>query len=153
MLRPCSPEVLELLPQSVVRACAEVHRRLGPGLPGDVYVAALCQELVTAGVPHQRNVAVPVFYRGVRLGDAPRLSVCVDGRLAVQVRTVETLLPAHRLELRALLRITGLRAGLLVNFHATRLKHGFVLIRRAIDEDVPVLDGRPGLRLPPPLDA
>jgi GxxExxY protein len=130
---PCESEdrSRENLTRLVVEACAEVHRRLGPGQKEATYEQALCQELALHGVAFQRHLSVPVFYRGVRLDAAYRIDVCVAGQIAVDIRAVDALLPVHRAEVRSRLRVTGLGAGLLVNFHTARFGEGLVLIRRA----------------------
>jgi len=151
MAQHLPPGALEPLTRVVVRAAFEVHRRLGPGLPQRAYVDAFSQELLFRRTHHQRRVPVPVFYRGVRLSDVQELDLCVGGKIAVDVRVGEAILPAHRLALRARLRMTGLDAGLIVNFHAARLRDGLVLIRRANGEGLVVpLSRGDG---PPPLPA
>jgi GxxExxY protein len=121
---------LDELTRLTLGACAEVHRRLGPGLTEATYEQALCQELVHRKLPFQRQVPLPVFYRGVRLEAAYRVDVCVAGRIVVDVRSVDAVREVHRSELRSRLRVTGLSVGLIVNFHTARLAQGLVLIRR-----------------------
>jgi GxxExxY protein len=117
-----------------VEACVEVHRRLGPGLTERVYARALCQELCFRGLTHQAHVALPVYYRGVRLDAEYEVDVCVAGRLVVEVVAVAELLPVYRAELRTKLRLTGLSRGLLVNFRVSRLATGIVLLKRTADD-------------------
>jgi GxxExxY protein len=121
---------LDELTRLTVEACTEVHRRLGPGLTEATYEQALCQELTHRKLPFQRQVPLPVFYRGVRLEAAYRVDVCIAGRVVVDVRSVDAVLQVHRSELRSRLRVTGLSVGLIVNFHTARLAQGLVLIRR-----------------------
>lgn len=120
----------EEITKLTVESCVEVHRRLGPGLTERVYARALCQELCFRGLAHQPRVALPVYYRGVRLDADYEIDVCVAGCLVVDVVAVSELLPVHRAELRAKLRVTGLSQGLLVNFRVSRLASGIVLVKR-----------------------
>jgi GxxExxY protein len=118
---------------AVVGACSEVYRRIGPGLPRAAYVEALCHELSSGGLPFQKNVTLPVFYRGVRLDAAYPVDVCVAARVMVDVRAVDAITRVHRAELRAKLRVSGLGAGVLVNFHTARFGEGLVVIRRTAE--------------------
>jgi GxxExxY protein len=117
----------------VVEACSEVHRRLGPGFPRGVYLDALCHELSSRGALFQRHVRLPVFYRGVRLDAVYPIDVCVSAKVVVDVRAVDAITRAHRAELRAKLRVSGLGAGVLVNFQTARFGEGLVIIRRTAE--------------------
>jgi GxxExxY protein len=128
---PTTDDPRDVATALAVDACAEAHRRLGPGLPRDTYFEALCHELRARGIPFQRQVTLPVFYRGIRLDAAYRIDVCVSASVAVEVRAVEAISKVHRAELRAKLRASGLSAGVLVNFHTARFGEGLVIIRRS----------------------
>lgn len=117
----------------VVDACSEVHRRIGPGLPRAAYLDALCHELSVGGLSFQRNVTLPVFYRGVRLDAAYPVDICVSARVIVDIRAVDAMTRVHRVELRAKLRVSGLASGVLVNFHTARFGEGLVVIRRTAE--------------------
>jgi GxxExxY protein len=84
----------------------------------------LCHELVGAGVPFQRQVVVPVSYRGVIVGDGFKADIVVDRQLILEIKAVATILPAHEAQLYTDLRMSGLRIGLLLNFNAPRLVDG-----------------------------
>lgn len=118
---------------AVIHACAEVHRRIGPGLPRPAYLEALCHELSSCGLPFQKNVTLPVFYRGVRLDAVYPVDVCIAARVIVDIRTVEAITRVHRAELRAKLRVSGLGSGVLLNFHTARFAEGMVVIRRTAE--------------------
>jgi len=144
---PTADDPRDVATSLVVDACAEAHRRLGPGLPRDTYFEALCHELSARGIPFQRRLTLPVFYRGVRLDAAYRIDVCVSATVAVEVRAVEAITRVHRAELRAKLRASGLGVGVLVNFHTARFGEGLVIIRRSTErgarplaEEIALLD-------------
>jgi len=88
------------------------------------YEQCLCHELVGAGVPFQRQVVVPVSYRGVIVGDGFKADIVVDRQLILEIKAVATILPAHEAQLYTDLRMSGLRIGLLLNFNAPRLVDG-----------------------------
>ena len=108
----------------VIAACIEVHRHLGPGLLESAYELSLCQELSLRGMRFDRQRQLPLVYKGVHLDCGYRLDVVVNEALLVEVKAVERLLPVHEAQVLTYLRLTGLRAGLLVNFHVAALRHG-----------------------------
>src|SRR5712671_2349179 len=87
------------LSEVVIGACIEVHRALGPGLLETVYESCLSAELEALGVPHQRQVSVPVRYRDVQLECGYRIDFLIDRRLVLEVKSVERLLPVHEAQL------------------------------------------------------
>ena len=125
-----TPTCEDGLSEAVLGCCKEVYRRLGPGFSKSTYEEALGYELTLKRLPYLRRVPVPLFYRGVRLSTSAVLDFAVDGRLVVDVRALDAILRAQRLELRFRLRVTGLDTGLLANFGAPRFSESVVLIRR-----------------------
>ena len=112
------------LSNAVISAAIEVHEVLGPGLLESVYEAALCHELGLRGVLVQRQLEVPVFYKGVSLSQVMRLDLLVDDMMVIELKTVEAILPIHKAQLLSYLRLTGKQVGLLINFNTTQLKQG-----------------------------
>ena len=106
----------------------EVHRHLGPGLLESVYEAALSLELSDAGLPFERQVGIPLHYKGRLIGER-RPDLVVDGAVIVEVKSVEQLAPIHMAQMLTYLRVSGLRVGLVLNFNSTMLKEG---IRRIV---------------------
>jgi GxxExxY protein len=102
----------------------EVHRHLGPGLLEAAYEDCLCHELTLAGIPHARQVLLPVRYKGLDVGAAYRLDVLVGQTLIVEIKSVERLMTVHDAQLLTYLRLSGLRTGLLLNFNHAVLKDG-----------------------------
>jgi GxxExxY protein len=108
----------------VIASAIEVHRALGPGLLESVYQRALEHELALRGIKFLAQHAVPVVYKGVALGDSLKLDFLVADRVVVEVKAVGDLEDVHRAQLLTYLRLTGLEAGLLINFNVTLLKQG-----------------------------
>jgi GxxExxY protein len=81
-------------------------------------------------VAFERQVVVPVVYRGVTVGDGFKADVVVDRQLILEIKAVAAILPAHEAQLYTYLRMSGIRVGLLLNFNASRLVDG--LRRRRI---------------------
>lgn len=117
-------ERLEELSYVVIGAAIAVHRRLGPGLLESAYRSCLAQQLLSAGVPFQTEVALPVVYGEVRIERAYRIDFLVDDRLIIEVKAVADLLPVHKAQLLTYLKLADIRVGLLFNFNVTALRQG-----------------------------
>jgi GxxExxY protein len=115
----------------VIGAAITVHRALGPGLLESIYAQCMQLELAKAGIEFSGEVAVPVFYRGVRLRAQLRLDLLIENRLIVELKAVPDILPLHRAQLLTYLRLTGHRLGLIINFNVERLARG---VRRVIHD-------------------
>jgi len=124
---PLSPET-EALMTRVIGCAVAVHRELGPGLLEGVYRRAMCVELRAQGIPFETEKAIFVHYRGVAL-PGQRIDLLVDNQLIVELKAVKQFDPVHLAQALSYLKATGLRAGLLINFHRKLLKHG---LRRVV---------------------
>lgn len=112
------------LTAQIIAAAIEVHRQLGPGLLESAYLACMCHELSSAGVPFRREVPVPVDYKGVKLDCGYRLDLLVADEVVVELKSVNKLMPLHRAQLITYLKLTGLPKGLLINFNVPVLTEG-----------------------------
>lgn len=113
----------------VIGAAIEVHRVLGPGLLESAYEECLCHELSLRGIAFERQLALPVDYKGVRLDCGYRLDIVLPGKLVIEVKAVEALAPIHDAQLLTYLKLSGIRTGLLLNFNVPLLRDG---IRRLV---------------------
>lgn len=118
------------LTEQIIGACIEVHRALGPGLLESAYEAALCHELKLRGVPFEKQVALPVTYKGTKLDCGYRLDLVVANLVLVELKSVETLERIHEAQLLTYLKLGGYKVGLLINFNVPMLKDG--IIRRVL---------------------
>jgi GxxExxY protein len=123
------PAEIEDLAHSVIGAAIEVHRELGPGLSEVHYKKAMSRELTIRGIPHQTEVEVDVYYKGVSVGKA-FIDLLVKDVLIVELKTVEVLTPLHRSQAMTYLKIKQLPLALLINFNSTILRDG---IKRVIN--------------------
>ena len=112
------------LTERIIGAAIEVHRHLGPGLLESAYEECLCQELSAAGLPFQRQVTIPVTYKGSSIEPGFRADLIVAGEVLLELKAVEALLPLHEAQVLTYLKLSGIRTGLLMNFNATPLKRG-----------------------------
>ncbi len=99
----------------IIAACIEVHRHLGPGLLESAYEHCLARELGLRGFRTQHQVAIPLQYKGLDLDCGYRLDLVVEGRLVVEVKAVERLLPVHLAQVITYLKLLRLPVGLLVS--------------------------------------
>ena len=114
----------DLLTERVIGAAIEVHRHLGPGLLESAYEECLVWELGQAGLNTERQVSLPVVYKQVKLDIGYRLDLVVQNTLIVELKTVEKLLPIHEAQLLTYLKLSGMKTGLLLNFHSAVLRDG-----------------------------
>jgi len=110
----------------VIGAAIEIHERLGPGLLESVYEECLCHELMLRKVAFQRQYALPLEYKGIKIECSYRLDILVPGELIIELKSCEVILPIHKAQLLTYLRLTGIKTGLLINFNVPILKDGIV---------------------------
>ena len=114
----------------IIGAAIEVHRSLGPGLLEAAYEECLAWELQQAGIAFRRQVALPVHYKGVRLDAGYRLDLLIEDRLIVELKSVNAILPVHEAQLLTYVKLSGVKTGLIINFHTALLRNG--IIRRVL---------------------
>jgi len=121
------------LTECVIGACIEIHKAIGPGLLESAYEECLCHELRLAGLGFERQKPLPVSYKGVKLDCGYRIDLVVEGKLIVELKTVQELLPIHEAQLLTYLKLSGLAVGLLINFNVPVLRRG---IKRIVNHYV-----------------
>ena len=115
----------------IVESAIEVHREFGgPGLLETVYEEAIVEELARRGVQVERQLQVPIFYKGKRLGVPLRLDLKVEGLVLVDNKAVSQWNPVFEAQMLTYLRLTGLKLGLVINFGEQFVKNG---IRRIVN--------------------
>ena len=115
--------------QAIIGAAIEVHRALGPGLLESAYRECLCRELELKQLQIEKEKALPLEYKGLKLEQGYRVDVLVFNRVVIEVKAVEVVLPVHEAQLMTYMRLGGWRVGLLINFNVPVLKDG---IRRRV---------------------
>jgi GxxExxY protein len=107
----------EEVSSQVLGAAVDVHRALGPGFLEKTYAQALRVALERRGVPYHAEREVPLTFGGTDIGSY-RLDLVVDETIVVELKAVPRLEPLHFAQLRAYLKASGLKVGLLLNFNA-----------------------------------
>lgn len=105
----------EKLTGEIIGAAIEVHRALGPGFLESVYETALVVELRHCGLRFERQLSVPIVYRGVEVG-LHRIDLFVADEIVVELKAIKELLNEHFAIVRSYLRAAGRDHGLLLNF-------------------------------------
>ena len=123
--------ILNELTEKIIGLAIKVHRTLGPGFLEAVYQAALAYELTQAGIPFEKEKALPVPYEDIILDVGFRCDFLVDRKVIVECKAVQELTPIDQAQLLNYLKITRLQLGLLINFNVLVLKDG---IRRLVNK-------------------
>jgi GxxExxY protein len=108
-----------------------LHRALGPGLLESVYETVLAGRLAAIGYKVDRQKPIDIQFDGMRFDAAFRIDLLVDGRLLIEIKSVDQLNPVHGKQLLTYLRLTKQPAGLLINFGGETLKEG---VRRIVND-------------------
>jgi len=111
------------LSHEVIGAALEVHKTIGPGFLESVYEDALCVEMTLRGIPFERQPSTALDYKGHRIGEG-RADLSVGGRLIVELKAVDSIIPVHSAQVLSYLRATGCKLGLLINFNVASLRSG-----------------------------
>ena len=119
-------EKLNQITDKIIGAAIKVHRALGPGLLESAYEACLVFELVEQGLKVERQKALPVVYRDVKLDCGYRMDIVVEQTVVVELKVVDCLIPIHKAQLLSYLRLADCKVGLLINFNVKVLKEGII---------------------------
>ena len=112
------------LTSTVIGAAIYVHQKLGPGLLESTYEECLSWALAMRKLELRRQVELPIVFEGHRVNAAYRIDLLIEGKLILEIKAVERILPVHEAQLRTYLRLTGIKTGLLVNFLVPVMKDG-----------------------------
>ena len=114
--------------KGVVDAAFKIHSQLGPGLLESVYEVILVSELEKRGFRVTRQQAIPVVYEQIHLETGFRADVIVEGKVIIEIKSVEALAMVHKKQVLTYLRLANKRLGLLINFNVALIKDGIVRV-------------------------
>jgi GxxExxY protein len=112
------PKVENDFSHQIIGAVVEVQRVLGVGLLESAYAGALAIEFAERRLRFQREVPVAASYKGQAVGLGYRADFIVEESVIVELKAMDAVADVHRAQLLSYLRLSGLRLGLLINFHA-----------------------------------
>lgn len=108
----------------IIHCAIEVHKALGPGLLESSYKECLYYELKQIGLKVEKEKALPLVYKEVKLDCGYRIDLLVENRIIIELKSVEALNNVHMAQILTYLKLQDLRYGLLINFNVARLKDG-----------------------------
>lgn len=115
---------VETIARIAVDCGFKIHRGLGPGLLESVYEAVLEQSLARCGLVVERQRPIPICFDGIAVEEGFRADLLVEGRLLIELKSVERTAPVHTKQLLTYLRLMNLPLGLLMNFGAATFREG-----------------------------
>ena len=127
------------LSKTIIGCAIEVHRQLGgPGLLESAYEEALACELTMQGLLVERQVHVPIRYKGQLLETPLRLDLLVEHIVIVECKAVEEFNPVYCAQALTYLRMTGLKLALVINFGESMARDGLHRIVNHLNEQADV---------------
>lgn len=108
----------------VIGCAIELHKSLGPGLLESVYETTLAYDLREAGLEVRTQIAMPLVYKEIKQDVGYRLDMLIEGKVIVEVKSVENLAPVHFAQTLTYLKLSDKRLALLINFNTKVLKEG-----------------------------
>jgi len=122
------------LSNKVIGMSIDVHKILGPGLLESAYCECLSYELYNYGLYVEVQKPLPIIYKDIKLEHGYRLDILVEGKLVIELKTVENFTDVHYAQILTYLKLGNYPLGLLINFHTKTLKDG---IKRFINQNSP----------------
>ncbi len=109
--------------EKIIGCAIEVHKRLEPGLLESVYEECLSYELKSMGLEINRQVAVPVVYKDIKLECGYRIDILVENCIVIELKSIETFAPVHEAQILTYMKFANKTIGLLINFNVTLLRN------------------------------
>ncbi len=115
---------IEDLARIAVDAGFHRHKEIGPGLLETVYETLLFESLKDKGISVERQIVIPIKYKGIVVDNAFRADLVIERTLIIELKSVEQIAPVHGKQLLTYLRLMELPLGLLMNFGMYSFKEG-----------------------------
>lgn len=108
----------------VVDSAINIHRELGPGLLETVYEVILTDELRSRGLVAERQVPIPIEFRGHQFEEGFKADIIVNQIVILELKSLEKVNNSHKKQLLTYLKLTGMKLGFLINFGEALMKDG-----------------------------
>jgi GxxExxY protein len=118
----------------VIDTAIHIHKELGPGLFEIVYEAVLARLLTKHGLKVERQVAIPFRFENELFDEAFRADIIVEGKVILELKSVEKINPVHKKQLTTYLKLTGIKLGYVLNFGEELMKTGIVRMINGLEE-------------------
>ena len=118
------------LTNKIIGSAIEVHRHLGPGLLESTYEECLSFELQQRDLTVERQLELPILYKGNQLEHNYRIDLLVNNQVIIELKSVKNIEPIHDAQLLTYLKLANKRYGLLLNFNVPVMRQG---IRRLLN--------------------
>ena len=120
--------------KEIVDVAFKIHSTYGPGLLESVYEAIMAHELSKRGLSVSRQQPIPLVHGEIRMGVGFRADLIVEGRVIVEIKSIEAIGPVHKKQLLTYLRLADKRLGLLINFNVELIKNGISRVVNGLTE-------------------
>jgi GxxExxY protein len=110
--------------EKIIGCAIEVHKSLGPGLLESAYLECLFYELQKSDLRVEKQKPLPLVYKDVKLDAGYRLDLLVEGKVIIELKSVESLNPVHVAQVLTYMKLSGCKLGLLMNFNVLRVVDG-----------------------------
>ena len=118
-----------------VDVAVRLHKIMGCGLLESVYEIVLAHELGLRGLRVERQVPISITYADLVLPDAFRADLLVEGKVIIELKSVEQINNVHHKQIQTYLRLTGMKLGYIFNFGAALMKNGIVRKVNKLEEE------------------
>jgi len=117
----------------VVDCSIKLHKELGPGLLENVYETLLAYELESRGLKVERQVSIPLNYKGIDFKESFRADLLIEDKVVLEMKSIEHVSNAHKKQLLTYMKLMDCKLGYLLNFGEalmvdgiTRTLNGFI---------------------------
>ena len=122
--------------KEIVDAAYKIHTKLGPGLLESVYETIFSYELKKRELRVEQQLPVPIVWGEIRFEEGYRLDLLVEGKVIVEIKSVDAVVPVHKKQLLTYLRLMDKRLGLLINFNEELIRNGISRVVNGLEEQI-----------------
>ena len=119
----------------IINTAVYLHKNLGSGLLENVYEVVLMRLLAKRGLSVQRQVSIPIEFEGEHIDEGFRVDLFVDGKVIIELKSVEKISPAHKKQLLTYLKLTKTKLGYILNFGTELMKDGIIRIANGLPDE------------------
>ena len=120
--------------KEIVDVAYQIHVRLGPGLLESVYEVVMAELLRRRGFAVERQVSIPIRFESITFEEGFRADLIVEGKVIVELKSVEQVIPVHGKQLLTQLKLADKRLGRLINFGAELIRDGITRVANGMKD-------------------